>query len=227
MKLITEGMLMEMAARSREIVLEPGSRLTPSAKDLVSIMGLTIIQEYDRYITRESRRFAGKQPENSPAAPPAPDCSGHGEDQRVMPPAAREPGEIDTVVQKVLAELQHQVCLHPRAIHIVGDGLQIPPFNSGRPGEKIGLANVITSRDANLAAGFMTFDRSELPWEMNYDEVNYVIEGDYVLTVDNQVFRARPGDVLYIPKGARVVFSSPGFAKVFYATYPANWDQLS
>jgi ethanolamine utilization protein EutQ len=92
---------------------------------------------------------------------------------------------------------------------------------------EIGLANVITSRDANLAAGFMTFNRSELPWEMNYDEVNYVIEGDYVLTVDNQVFRARPGDVLYIPRGARVVFSAPGFAKVFYAAYPANWDELS
>lgn len=227
MKLITEGMLMEMAAKSREIVLEPGSRLTPSAKDLVSMMGLTIIQEYDHYITRESRRFAKQQPESIPAAPPATSCGGSGEDQRVTPPAAKGPDEIDTVVQKVLAELQHLVCLHPRAIHIVGDGLEIPPFNSGQPGAQIGLANVITSRDANLAAGFMTFDRSELPWEMNYDEVNYVIEGDYVLTVDNQVFRARPGDVLYIPKGSRAVFSSPGFAKVFYATYPANWDQLS
>jgi ethanolamine utilization protein EutQ len=33
--------------------------------------------------------------------------------------------------------------------------------------------------------------------------------------------------VIYIPKGAQVVFSSPGFAKVFYVTYPANWDELS
>jgi len=33
MKLITEGMLMEMATKSREIVLEPGNRLTPSARE--------------------------------------------------------------------------------------------------------------------------------------------------------------------------------------------------
>jgi ethanolamine utilization protein EutQ len=204
-KLITEGMLQEMAAVSKEIVLEPGSRLTPSARDYATMMGLTIIQEYDRYITRENRRFSSKQEE---------------------PQAGAEGLDINQLTQKIVDRLQQPVCSNPRPRHIAGDTVEIPPFNSGQPGLKMGLANVVTSREANLAAGFMTFKQSELPWKMTYDEVNYVIEGDYVLKVDGQVFRAKPGDVLYIPKGSQAVFSSPTFAKVFYVTYPANWDEL-
>ncbi|MHB8075487.1 cupin domain-containing protein, partial [Desulfosporosinus fructosivorans] len=73
---------------------------------------------------------------------------------------------------------------------------------------------------------FMTFDHSRLPWFLNYDEVDYIIEGDFVLEVEGQVFRAVAGEVIYIPKGSEVVFSSPTFCKVFYATYPANWAEF-
>ncbi len=89
------------------------------------------------------------------------------------------------------------------------------------------IAEAITWREANLAAGFMTFSNCELSWDMAYDEINYVIEGDYVLRVDGREIKASPGDVIYLPKGAHVVFSSPGFARVFYVTYPANWEELS
>jgi ethanolamine utilization protein EutQ len=206
-------MLMEMAAQSREIVLEPGSRLTPSARDYATMMGLTIIQEHDRFITRESRRLVQQQAVPAPPASPAPE-------------GIRE-ADVNELVQKVLAEFQHPACANPRATHVKSDNIQILPFKKEVPGLKMGLVDVITSRDANLAAGFMTFDHSELPWRLTYDEVEYVIEGDYVLKVDSQVFRARPGDVIYVPKGSQVVFSSPSFAKVFYVTYPANWEELS
>ncbi|MCO5387332.1 MAG: cupin domain-containing protein [Desulfosporosinus sp.] len=99
----------------------------------------------------------------------------------------------------------------------------IQPFLEAPPGQKVGLVDVIDSRVGNLASGFMTFDHSKLPWFLNYDEVDYVIEGEFVLEVEGQVFRAKPGDVVYIPKGSQVVFSSPSFCKVFYCTYPANW----
>ena len=213
MKLVTESMLMEMASKSREIVLEPGSRLTPSARDYATMMGLTIIQEHDRYITRESRRPVPQQEVPAPPVSPA--------------PASMREADVNELVQKVLAELQRPACPNPRATHVKSGSVQILPFSTEVPGLKMGLVDVITSREANLAAGFMTFDHSELPWHVTYDEVDYVIEGDYVLKVDQQVFRARPGDVLYIPKGSQVVFSSPGFAKVFYVTYPANWEELS
>lgn len=206
MKLITEGMLREMAAQSREIVLEPGSRLTPSARDLATAMGLTIIQECDRIITRESRRIAGEQRSS---------CSTGSED------------DIQKLVQKVLEEIQKQICPNPKATHVTARNVKFRPFDPDNPGLKMEIAEAITCREANLAAGFMTFDRCELSWDMAYDEINYVIEGDYVLKVDGKVFRAGPGDVIYLPKGAHVVFSSPGFARVFYVTYPANWEELS
>jgi ethanolamine utilization protein EutQ len=208
MKLVTESMLMEMAIKSREIVLEPGSRLTPSARDYATMNGLTIIQEHDRYIARESRRLAPRQDEQGP-------------------PGSMRETDVNQLVQQVLAEFQHPACANPRATHVKSGSVRILPFKTDVPGLKMGLADVITSREANLAAGFMTFDRSELPWNLTYDEVEYVIEGDYVLTVDSQVFRAGPGDVIYVPKGSKVVFSSPSFAKVFYVTYPANWEELA
>jgi ethanolamine utilization protein EutQ len=209
MKLITEGMLMEMATRSREIVLEPGSRLTPSARDYATMTGLTIIQEQDRYITRESRRFAPQQKAQTLQASPL---------------AASMKEACVNELARQAEELQRPSCANPRATHAKSGSFQILPFSTDVPDLKMGLADVITSRDANLAAGFMTFDRSELPWQMACDEVNYVIEGDYVLKVDNQVFRAGSGDVLYIPRGSQVVFSSPGFAKVFYVACPSGWS---
>jgi ethanolamine utilization protein EutQ len=210
MKLITEGMLMEMATKSREIVLEPGNRLTPSARDYATMMGLTIIQEHDRYITRESRRLAPQQEVQTPPASPLVACV--------------KEACVNELACQAMAELQCPACPNPKATHVKSGSFQILPFSTDVPGLKMGLADVITSREANLAAGFMTFDHSELHRRMACDEVDYVIEGDYVLKVDNQVFRAKPGDVLYIPRGSQVVFSSPGFAKVFYVTCPSGWS---
>lgn len=210
MKLITEGMLREMIAQtqSKEIVLEPGSRLTPSAKDLAAALGITIIQECDRIITRESRRFAGQQPEQGPRTEWSEE-------------------DIEKIVKLVLERLETKACPNPKAAHVKASEVKYRRFDPDNPALKMEIAEAITWREANLAAGFMTFNNCELEWDMSYDEINYVIEGDYVLKVDGKVIKAGPGDVIYLPKGAHVVFSSPGFARVFYVTYPANWEELS
>ena len=36
-----------------------------------------------------------------------------------------------------------------------------------------------------------------------------------------------PGDVLFVPSGSRVIWGSPDKARIFYATYPANWADLT
>jgi ethanolamine utilization protein EutQ len=33
-----------------------------------------------------------------------------------------------------------------------------------------------------------------------------------------------PGDIIYIPKGSDIFFGSPSYAKVFYVTFPADWE---
>jgi len=133
---------------------------------------------------------------------------------------------LKKTVQKILSEVLKPACENPKATHVMGKNVVIQPFPEAPPGQKVGLVDVIDARVGNLASGFMTFDHARLPWLLNYDEVDYVIEGDFVLEVEGKVFRAVAGDVLYIPKGSQVVFSSPTFCKVFYATYPANWADL-
>jgi ethanolamine utilization protein EutQ len=61
------------------------------------------------------------------------------------------------------------------------------------------------------------------PWTLTYDEVDYVLEGVLQLTVEGRVIEGRPGDVLFIPKGSKVVFGTPSRTRIFYVTYPADW----
>ena len=104
--------------------------------------------------------------------------------------------------------------------------MKLEPFDQAPPGQKILLKDVVTSREGNLAAGFMSFDHSELPWHLTYDEVDYVVEGVFTLQANGRTYTCQAGDVLYIPKDTHVVFGSPSQTRVFYVTYPANWAEV-
>lgn len=191
-RFISAATLREMAKLDKTIFLEEDCVLTPSAKDLVKELGITITKG-QREIVRQSVIIGDQD------------------------------SDLKKTVQKILSEVLKPACENPKPTHVVGKNVVIQPFPEAPPGQKVGLVDVIDARVANLAAGFMTFEHSRLPWFLNYDEVDYVIEGDFVLEVEGKVFRAVAGDVVYIPKGSQVVFSSPTFCKVFYAAYPANW----
>ena len=45
-------------------------------------------------------------------------------------------------------------------------------------------------------------------------------------TIDGKKYTANAGDVLFVPSGSKVIWGSPDKARVFYATYPANWADL-
>ena len=56
--------------------------------------------------------------------------------------------------------------------------------------------------------------------------IDYVIEGTLTVTIDGTTYCAHAGDVLFVPSGSKVVWGSPDKARIFYATYPANWADL-
>lgn len=115
------------------------------------------------------------------------------------------------------------ICENPKAMKVEGDKVVMEPFTEAPAGQKIGMTDVITEREGNLGAGFMTFENSELPWTLSYDEVDYVVEGEFTIKTGGELYHMKPGDVFHIPKGTSVVFGSPSFCKVFYVVYPANW----
>lgn len=197
-KLISAAELREMAGDSKQVAVPAGAILTPSAYDLAKELNLTIIRQ------SEAEKPAGR------------------------PQVGQEPcvNEVQEIVRRVLDKMTKPACANPRLTHVKAAGISMEPFEQAPPGQQIKLKDVITSREANLGAGFMEFDRSEFPWHLTYDEVDYVVEGTFTLQSGGVTYTCKAGDVLYIPKDTKVVFGSPTQARVFYVTYPANWADL-
>lgn len=108
---------------------------------------------------------------------------------------------------------------------VKGGSVRLSEFPAAGAGKHVRLADVITGKDKSpMTAGFMEWAKADsFPWTLDYDEVDYVIEGVLHITVDGRVNEARPGDVVYLPKGSKLVFGTPNRVKVFYVTYPADW----
>lgn len=217
-RFISAAVLRELAKVDKNVVLDEDSVLTPSAKDLAKELGITICKGRQEIVSHSVTGQSVGQPLNQPSRVKEVKVNAGSPSM-----AGSQNDDLKKAVQKILGEVLKPACENPKATHVKGETVVIQPFLEAPPGQKVGLVDVIDSRVGNLASGFMTFDHSQLPWFLNYDEVDYVIDGEFVLEVEGQVFRAKPGDVVYIPKGSQVVFSSPSFCKVFYCTYPANW----
>lgn len=98
------------------------------------------------------------------------------------------------------------------------------PFEVKRPDMQIRSTDVVTDRDGSpIGAGFMRFENGSFPWTLNYDEVEYVIDGELEIRVGDESFIGRPGDVIFIPRGTSILFCTRTFAHFLYITFPANW----
>lgn len=202
-KLITETELRALAGESKQVMIPSDSIMTPSALDMAKFMNLTL-----------------QWAEGAPSSAAGPVAS-------ASVAAGREPSveEIRRIVKLVLEQKAKPVCANPRVTHVQGSSIKLEPFDQAPPGQIIHLKDVVTSREGNLAAGFMTFDHSELPWHLTYDEVDYVVDGVFTLQANGKTYTCQAGDVMYIPKDTHVVFGSPAHTRVFYVTYPANWAE--
>ena len=200
----------------KDVYLPEDSVLTPSAKDLAKELGLNIcrgdVQVANFAVMQTPTAMAGK---TEAAAQTQQSCS--------VKPATPE---LEAMVRKAMTDCMKPACPNPHAVHFKAADLVHKDFDKAPPGQKVTMTDVITARDSNLAAGFMKYDHSQLPWHVTYDEIDFVLEGEFVLKVNEQTFHAGPGDVLYIPKDSQVVFASPSTCTVFYAIYPANWEEL-
>lgn len=213
-----------LADGQKTLVIPPDSILSPSAKDLAKELRLELCREGSvthvmqlPELVMASSRPADNRVESEIKAKA---------DAKAITSESSET-EIKELVCKVLTECLKPACANPKVTYVKGKEVVISQFDQAPPGQKVGMVDVVTSREGNLGAGFMTYERSWLPWHLTYDEVEYVLEGEFHLEVNNKLIKAGPGDVIYIPKDSQVVFSSPSYAKVFYVTYPSNWTELS
>lgn len=111
------------------------------------------------------------------------------------------------------------------AVLVRGDAVRLARFPGAGPDKAVLLKDVVTGKDLSpMTAGFMAWSAADsFPWELTYDEIDYVLEGVLQITIGGRVLEGRPGDVLYIPKGSKIVFGTPSRVRIFYVTYPADW----
>ena len=109
---------------------------------------------------------------------------------------------------------------------IRGSSVRMENLDTGTPGVKARYQELVHKDESHVSAGFLEIDHSEFPWELTYEEIDYVIEGTLTVTIDGKTYTCKPGDVLFVPAGSKVIWGSPDQVRVFYATYPANWPDL-
>ena len=119
----------------------------------------------------------------------------------------------------------------PRLLHVPGvNTAPLAPFpvELHRPEMDVRLLDVLTAAHGMpMAAGVMSLRQGSFPWTLDYDEVEYVIEGELHITTADQLAVGRPGDVIAVPKGSSITFGTPSWARFLYVTYPADWAGAS
>ncbi len=98
-------------------------------------------------------------------------------------------------------------------------------MDTGNPADRVYTHDLFSlEQSPRLGAGLMEMENTTFPWTLNYDEMDYVIEGELSILVGGEKVTAGPGEVIYIPRGSSIQFSVPGRARFLYFVYPADWQ---
>lgn len=103
-----------------------------------------------------------------------------------------------------------------------GDSVRFDVYDTGKPDNKVFYQELISNNRSSTKAGLLTIENSSYERETKFEEIDYIIEGTTTIEINGKTFTACPGDIVYVPSGSKVVWSSPDKAKLFYTTSPVN-----
>lgn len=140
---------------------------------------------------------------------------------------------LEKILKKVVAEeLNKKITGFEKYIDKSGVGViktstvKPEPFDTGKPGDKVFLTDVLSLDESErLGCGIMEMEETAFDWTLNYDEIDYVIDGTLEIIIDGRTITGNRGDIIFIPKGSKIQFSVPNFARFMYVVYPANWAE--
>lgn len=107
-----------------------------------------------------------------------------------------------------------------------GRTVKLETFDTGDSSTDVAYREVVSKDDSQMSAGFLTIEKSSFEWELCYEEIDIILEGSLSITINGETYHAHQGDVLFVPNGSKVTWSSSDYVKLFYVTYPANWPDL-
>ncbi|QAY63311.1 DUF861 domain-containing protein [Xylanimonas allomyrinae] len=211
------------AGEGGRLELPAGAVVTPLAREVAGDLGVTLV---------EAAPATGLRPSQAPAAPVVPALP-----QAPCPSAGPAADAVEARVRAIVASLlgagtapvPSAPSLPARPVVLArASEAPLAPFGypGPEPGQDVRTADVVTSADgAPMAAGYMTLTKGSFPWTLTYDEVQVVLEGELRIGTPDGERVGRPGDVLYVPRGSRITFGTPGWAKFVYVTFPADWEE--
>lgn len=98
-------------------------------------------------------------------------------------------------------------------------------MDTGNPSDEVYTKDFFSLDESpRLGAGLMVMKESTFDWTLNYDEVDYVIDGHLEVIGKDGTAKADKGQMILIPKGSKIKFSAPKYARFVYITYPADWE---
>lgn len=142
-----------------------------------------------------------------------------------------EKNDIEKLVREVLADILASQGDELKKTHGVK---KVPlPILNVRHEDRLDTGNssdVVYTRDLftleespRLGCGLMEMTATTFDWTLDYDEIDYIIEGELSIIINGNKITAGPGEVILIPKGSKIKFSVPQKARFLYVTYPADW----
>ena len=93
----------------------------------------------------------------------------------------------------------------------------------GPPGAAFVARAISNEISPNIGIGFARWEGAEVAWTLLYDEVIFVIEGCFELKANGELYRVKPGQLLWIPEGTELVYD--GHALFGYVVHPGDWKQ--
>ncbi|SDY67012.1 cupin domain-containing protein [Tindallia californiensis] len=140
---------------------------------------------------------------------------------------------IEEIVRKVIEEQMgkaaqdHNRQVDPSGIiSIQAKKVQPAPFDTGKPGDQVAITDILSLEESpRLGAGIMELKDTSFEWLLTYDEVTYIIEGTLEILIEGRKVVGNAGDVIFIPKGSKIHFSTPHHTRFLYVAYPANWSE--
>ena len=138
--------------------------------------------------------------------------------------------QLEDLVRQILLEKLGCRCTAVRGVRKVSvpalRTTEADRMDTGNPEDRVYTHDLFTlEQSPRLGAGLMEMEDTTFPWTLNYDEMDYVIEGELSILIGGEKVTAGPGEVLYIPKGSSIQFSVTGRARFLYFVYPANWQE--
>lgn len=139
---------------------------------------------------------------------------------------------IETMIRQIISEQGDDLSKFREVdksgvISIKANRVKCEPFPFAIESKDVYLKDIISVEESpRLGCGMMELKNgTSFKWKLDYDEIDYIIDGTLDIIIDGRTVSASAGEILFIPKGSSISFSTPDETRFVYIVYPANWAE--